>query len=25
VLVDAVDGSVKEHFVEENLECWDRE
>jgi hypothetical protein len=25
VLVDAVDGSVKEHFVEENLESWDRE
>lgn len=23
VLVDAVDGSVKEHFVEENLEKWD--
>ncbi|MEY3617836.1 MAG: hypothetical protein RL726_534 [Actinomycetota bacterium] len=23
VLVDAVDGSVKEHFVEENLEQWD--
>jgi hypothetical protein len=23
VLVDAVDGSVKEHFVEENLETWD--
>ena len=23
VLVDAVDGTVKEHFVEENLETWD--
>lgn len=23
VLVDAVDGTVKEHFVEENLEKWD--
>ncbi len=23
VLVDAIDGSVKEHFVEENLEKWD--
>ncbi len=23
VLVDAVDGSVKEHFVEDNLETWD--
>ncbi|MFM8564060.1 MAG: hypothetical protein ACKOCE_09290 [Acidimicrobiia bacterium] len=25
VLVDAVDGSVKEHFVEDNLETWDAE